>query len=231
MCGRYAIEMLDKEYQAFMRRVLKAEPPEAKARYNVAPSQLAPVLRVVEGAPRWEELRWGFRPAWLKEKHKAQINARAETVFESRMFKSSALSRRCIVPASGWYEWQATGTGRKQPFYIHRADGGTLSFAGIWTTWRDEAGQEEHSFAILTTDANPLIEAIHDRMPVILSEKDFGAWLDPEFQDVKKLAALLRPYTPKDLEAYSVSTYVNSPRNTGEQCIERIEVPSRRGGE
>lgn len=228
MCGRYAIEMLDKEYQAFMRRVLKAEPPEAKARYNIAPSQLAPVLRVVDGSPKWEELRWGFRPAWLKDKNRAQINARAEGVFESRMFKPSVLKRRCLVPASGWYEWQKTGTGRKQPFYIHRTDGGTLSFAGIWTTWHDEDGKEEASFAILTTEANALMENIHDRMPVILEERDFGAWLDPDFQDETKLAAMLKPYQPQDLEAYAVSTYVNAPRNTGEECIARIELPSAR---
>lgn len=221
--------MIDKEYQAFMRQVLKAPPPEAKPRYNIAPQQLAPVLRVVEGKPVWEELRWGFRPTWLKDKYKAQINARAETVFESRMFKPSAMNRRCLIPASGWYEWRAPEhpSGRKQPYFIHRLDGGTLTFAGIWTTWRDEEGTEEHSFAIITTEANTLVENIHDRMPVIIEEKDFGAWLDPEFQDVKKLSPLLKPYVHKDLEAYAVSTYVNTPKNTGEQCVERIEIPGQ----
>lgn len=225
MCGRYALtNTLDDEYVRIMRDALKAPPPEIKPNFNISPRQMAPVLRIVEGKHVWEELRWGFRPAWQKDKNRAPHNARAEGVFESGMFKPSALGRRCLVPASGWYEWHGP-KGSAQPYFIKHKEGSTLTFAGIWTTWYDEDDKPEHSFAIVTTEANPMMERIHDRMPVILDEKDFEAWLDPEFQDVPLLKNLLQPYRHKDLVAYPVGIYVNRPQNNGEQCIERIQIP------
>ena len=218
MCGRYADEMLDREYIEHMR-VIMASPEPAQPRYNIAPSQKARVIRTVDGQLKLEELRWGFRPAWLKDKNKAQINARAETVFTSKMFKHSAENRRCLVPATAWYEWQAAA-GRKQPFAFHFKDNRMLTFAGIWTRWHGEDGKDEDNYAIITTDANAVAAPIHNRMPVILDGKDRDIWLDADMKDPAKLEKLLHPYTGKGLEAYPVSTYVNSPKNIDARCIE-----------
>lgn len=218
MCGRYAIELADQEYIRLMRE-LAGNTPVYTPRYNIAPQQLAPVIRTVEGETRFEELRWGFRPAWLKEKNKAQINARAETVFTSRMFKHSAENRRCLVPATAWYEWQKAAD-RKQPYAFHLKQGGVLYFAGIWTRFHNEDDTHEDNYAIITTEANPLCAPIHNRMPVILEGKDRQAWMDPENKDVAKL---LQPYGGKGLEAYPVSTYVNAPKNTDARCLEPIQ--------
>lgn len=219
MCGRYALTLKDKEALEQLRRLV-GYVPEVSARYNIAPQQTAPVIRRVGDKTSWDELRWGFRPAWLKDKNKAQINARAETVFTSGMFKHSALNRRCLVPASGWYEWQARAGG-KQPHYFHRREGGLLFFAGIWTQWNDPEG-EEGNFAIITTEANPLAAPIHNRMPVVLNEAGCEAWLNPDDKAAPVLSLLLQPAEDGDLEAYPVSTYVNAPKHTGEQCINRL---------
>ncbi len=223
MCGRYAIENLNKEALNELRKIVGSV-PDIKPRYNIAPQQTAPVIRVLDGKPQLEELRWGFRPAWLKEKNKAQINARAEGVFESRMFKPSALKRRCLVVASGWYEWQKQAD-RKQPYYFYRTSKDLLTFAGIWTCWYDENDKEENSYAIITTEANKLASPVHNRMPVILEEASYSEWLDPENQDQASLQKLLKPYKAKGLSTHAVSTYVNAPKNTGAQCIEQFRIP------
>jgi putative SOS response-associated peptidase YedK len=219
MCGRYSLnrQTTEREYDEYFRRIMEAG-LELKPRYNIAPQQTAPVIRMLDGSTIWEELRWGFRPAWVKEQNRVQINARAETVFESRMFKPSALKRRCLVPATGWYEWQVR-VGGKQPYYFHKKDGGVLTVAGIWTTWHGEDGKDESNYAIITTEANPLAAPIHNRMPAILNERHYAEWLDPEGQDVRKLAKLLHPYEGNDLDAYPVGTYVNKPANTGAECV------------
>ena len=170
-----------------------------------------------------KELHWGFRPAWMKDKNKAQINARAETVFEKLMFEHSALNRRCLVLASGWYEWQKTATG-KQPFAFHRKDNALFAFAGIWTRWHAEGEESRDSdtYAILTTAANPIAAPVHNRMPVILDAGACTAWLDPAESDALRLAALLTPYGHDNLDAYPVSAYVNSPQHDGRQCLEPL---------
>lgn len=222
MCGRYALTLKDKEALQELRDLI-GDDFEMSPRYNIAPQQTAPVIRRLDDKMKLDELRWGFRPAWLKDKNKAQINARAETVFESKMFKHSALNRRCLVPATGWYEWQAR-EGGKQPHYFHRRDGGLLLLAGIWTTWHGEDGKDESNYAIITTEANSLAAPIHNRMPVILNEAGREAWLDSANQAVPVLGMLLQPYEGDGLDAYPVSTYVNAPKNTGDKCLERIAV-------
>src|SRR6185503_11664076 len=120
MCGRYSLnrKTTEQEYDEYFRRIMEAG-FELKPRYNIAPSQEAPVIRIMGGEAVVDEIRWGFRPHWLEDKNKAQINARAETLFTGRMFKSSALERRCLVLATGWYEWQVTDGDRKQPMAFH----------------------------------------------------------------------------------------------------------------
>ena len=222
MCGRYALTLKDKEALQELRDLI-GDDFEMTPRYNIAPQQTAPVIRRLDDKMKLDELRWGFRPAWLKDKNKAQINARAETVFESKMFKHSALNRRCLIPATGWYEWQVR-EGGKQPHYFHKRDGGLLLLAGIWTTWHGEDGKDEGNYAIITTAANSLAAPIHNRMPVILDEAGREAWLDSANQAAPVLSKLLQPYRGKELEAYPVSTYVNAPKNTGDKCLERIAV-------
>jgi len=216
MCGRYTARFSD---QTELPEAFAAVVPDFAPRYNIAPQQLAPVIRLHDGTPRFEDLRWGFRPAWMKDKNKGQINARAETVFEKPMFKHSAFNRRCLVLASGWYEWQKTSTG-KQPLVFHRQDDALFAFAGIWTRWHDEADVIEDSYAILTTDANTLAARVHNRMPVILDADACLAWLNTS--EPSRLKELLVPYSHDDLDAYPVSTYVNSPRHAGRECLEPI---------
>jgi putative SOS response-associated peptidase YedK len=217
MCGRYTARFSDNQHLPESVGVI----PEFAPRYNIAPQQTAPIIRMQDGVPRFEELRWGFRPAWLKDKNKAQINARGETLFEKPMFKHSALNRRCLVLASGWYEWQKIASG-KQPFAFRFRDDALFAFAGIWTSWHGENDEQEDSYAIVTTDANPAAAPIHNRMPVILDAGSCVTWLDVGIHDPTQLGALLAPYTGTDLNIYPVSTYVNSPKNTGSACLEQI---------
>ena len=154
---------------------------------------------------------WGLRPFWAKPDQpvKRPINARAETVDTAATFRRAFRERRCLVPATGFFEWQKQGKG-KQPYRIRRADGEPFAFAGLY---EEPDGEEGHpSYTVITTDANELMAQIHDRMPVILRAEDEEAWLDPDTPE-ERLKQLLRPYPERELEAYPISTLVNSPRN------------------
>jgi len=149
------------------------------------------------------------------------INARSETAADKPAFRHAFRRKRCLIAASGFYEWQKTGSKQKQPYYIHRRDDKPFAFAGLWEAW--SKGEEPvESCTILTTEANDLMRPLHDRMPVILDVKDFDCWLDPAVQEPKKLEPLLAPYSGDDLTAYPISTCVNSPRNQRPQCIEPL---------
>lgn len=223
MCGRYTAIFSDKTR---LPVALAGLVPSFKPRYNIAPQQIAPIIRLKDGKPVFEELRWGFRPAWLKDKNKAQINARGETLFEKPMFKHSAMNRRCLVLASGWYEWQKTGS-VKQPFYFHLNDDALFAFAGIWTTWRGENDEREDSYAIVTTEASPVAVPIHNRMPVILNSETCEVWLDTDKREEIRLDKLLSPYFGNDLDKYAISTYVNNPAHIEKQCFELIEISKK----
>jgi len=197
-------------------------------RYNIAPTQ--PVVCVRQARERelvW--LRWGLIPAWAKDPAVGarMINARAETAAEKPAFRTAFRRRRCLVVADGFYEWRRSGT-HKQPYYISRPDHGPLAFAGLWERWQAESGDAVESCTILTTAANPVLAAIHDRMPVILAKADHEAWLDPEACDLEHLRGLLIPRPDRELRTAPVSTHVNSPRHDDPQCIEplRDEQPS-----
>ena len=218
MCGRYSLATSGRSQLPKSLGTISTFKP----RYNIAPQQKAPVIRQLEGKPQVEELVWGFRPAWLKDKSKAQINARAETVFAKPMFKHSALNRRCLVLATGWYEWQKQPGGNKQPYAFHLEQGALFAFAGIWTRWHGEGEETEESYAIVTTDANPLAAKVHSRMPVVLTGEHCDQWLNAAPEQAAELEALLKPYGAKDLDTYRVSTYVNKPSNTSAECIKAI---------
>ncbi len=152
------------------------------------------------------------------------INARAETVATKPAFHRAFGRRRCLVPADGFYEWRKEGA-RKQPYRIRLNDGGLFAFAGLWERWSPERGDAEaiESFTVIVTNANALLEPIHDRMPAILAPSDYEAWLDARATPPEAAQALLRPYPPDRMEAYPVSLRVNSPRNDDPECIAPLQ--------
>jgi putative SOS response-associated peptidase YedK len=194
-------------------------PSPVLPRYNIAPTQKAPVVLVGrDGRPMMDELRWGLIPYWDKDASVGvrAINARAETIAEKPTFRDAFRKRRCLVPASGFYEWKRDGK-TKTPYYF-TSWGEPVVFAGLWERWSGGA-DVIHSFTIITIEANSLIAPIHDRMPVILKRDDWRAWLDPNFQDRSHLQSLLRPADEDLLESWEVGAYVNNVRHEGEECI------------
>ena len=192
-----------------------------RARYNIAPSQDVPVVACDRRGARLGLLRWGLVPAWADDPAigSRMINARAETSLDKPSFKDAAVSRRCLVPADGFYEWTKEG-GRKVPHWIHSPDREPLGFAGLWERWHADGSEPVYSMAIVTVDANEAIQHLHHRMPAIVPAANRKAWLDTE-TPVADALSLLKPYEGV-LEAYPVSTPVNSPANDEPGCIERV---------
>lgn len=223
MCGRFAFYSPD---EAVIRLFDVTDIAPIEARYNLAPTQNIPVLRVdPEGARQVVPLRWGLVPFWAKDSSigNRMINARAETVAEKPAFRRAFAGRRCLVLASGFYEWQRIGE-RKQPFYITREDGDPFAMAGLWESWRDRAAPDSdplETCTIVTTGPNALMAQIHSRMPVILDRAAIGLWLDTG-QSADSLAGLLVPSRDKSFIAVPVSTRVNNSRNEGADLIEPV---------
>jgi putative SOS response-associated peptidase YedK len=244
------------------RTVLKnpQSPPAGTPDWNLAPSKLAPVVlsRVpreanrerasgvpadggdgeppVSGVRQLRLLTWGLVPSWAKDVKVGMrmINARAESVLEKGSFAKAARSRRCLVPAQGWYEWQkspvavdAKGNPRKQPFFIHRADDDVVAFAGLYEFWRDRDVADPDdpqawltTFTIVTTDADPGLDRIHDRQPLVLEREDWATWLDPTMTDLDEVGRLLAFHRPGRFEAHPVGAAVSSNRSNGPQLVE-----------
>jgi len=224
MCGRYAlygpVSRKNREVIEFLDREL-----EFGGTYNAAPTQMLPIYRV--DATRGRELRllrWGLIPFWAKDAAigAKMINARGETVAEKAAFRAAFSRRRCLVPMSGFYEWKRAAP-RKLPHYVQLLNTRLFAAAGLHEFWpgKDGAAPVE-SFTIITTDANELMRQLHDRMPVILHEADYDAWLDPQNKDVAALKGLLRPYPAEEMRAYPVSLSVNSATNEGPELIEPV---------
>jgi len=194
-------------------------------RYNIAPSQNCPIVTVNEDKRVLVMMRWGLVPFWAKDVKSGYnlINAKAETLKEKASFRTPFKKKRCLVLADGFYEWtHSEKKGAKQPYRFVLKNRQPFAFAGLWDEWSNPEGEKLLTFTIITTTANELMESIHDRMPVILHEKDEGIWLDPQLADTDKLSPLLKPYSSKEMEAYKVSTFVNSPKNNGPKCIEPV---------
>lgn len=223
MCGRF---LLTSPAQVIAEAFGVEPPTELAPRYNIAPGQ--EVLAVRERAPNERELvglRWGLIPYWSKEAPKAVtlINARAESAPERPAFRGPFRTQRCLVPANGFYEWQAVpagGRGPKQPHLIARRDGAPFAFAGVWERWRPRQGPAVESCTLLTTDANDLVRPIHDRMPVILPPGLWHDWLDRGTRDTGRLGAMLRPYPGDEMTARPVGLWVNDARHEDPRCIE-----------
>lgn len=221
MCGRYTLSTpADLVAEVFeLETELELQP-----RYNIAPTQEAPIVRIGEGGGRVLEMaRWGLVPWWAKETSIGPrlINARSESVGETRAFRDSYRNRRCLVPADGFFEWQQRA-GDKQPYHLTLADGTPFALAGLYDLWRRREEEWLESFTILTTHPNSLLAPIHDRMPVILPRAAHALWLDPTTEDAETLEPLLAPYPAEEMLATPVGTFVNSPRNDGPQCVEEV---------
>lgn len=217
MCGRFSLGVpTDRLVAAFgiAEGDLDWEP-----RYNIAPTQQVPAVVAGEAGPRLGTLRWGLVPYWAEDPAigNRMINARAETVDRRRAFREPFRRRRCLVLADGFYEWKQED-GHKTPMRIRTPEAEPFAFAGLWDRWRPPHGDPLHTCTIITTDAADSIRGIHDRMPVILPAGDRDRWIDPD-ADPGALHALLRPYQGP-LDAYAVSTLVNSPANEGPELIE-----------
>ena len=220
MCGRFSLLA----HQELMRERFSIEEFEFEVtpRYNIAPSQKVvtiikdPVIKLVG-------MRWGFIPFWAKDMNigTRMINTRAETIAEKRVFKHAFMKKRCLIPATGFYEWMKHDDG-KTPMHIRMESGFLFAFAGIYSHWKSPSDSTILSCSIVTTTPNELMKPIHNRMPVILKPEDEGIWLDSSIEDVETLQKTLAPYSNGALEAFEVSTYVNNSRNEGPMCTKPV---------
>jgi putative SOS response-associated peptidase YedK len=224
MCGRYRLSKTEK-YLLEHFGVRSREDFEWKPRYNIAPTDQVPVIRQDKNEPvrTISSMRWGLIPYWAKDASigAKMINARSESLTEKPAFKDAIERRRCLVPADAFYEWKKTSNGTRivrQPFLISMKDDEAFAFAGIWDRWKSPEGNIVLSVSILTTDANPLVRDVHDRMPVIVPREHYDLWLDPGFRDVKALEEILKPFPASEMEKLAVSSRVNSVKNDDPEC-------------
>ncbi len=222
MCGRYAITTAP---EAIRQLFGYLEQPNFPPRYNVAPTQPVPIVRMTEGKRRFALVRWGLIPAWVKDPRTFSlvINARAESVLDKPAFKNAMKYRRCLFPTDGFFEWERKGE-KKQPYFVRRKGGGPLAFAGLWESWMGPNGEEQETAAIVTTGASPSITHIHDRMPVIVAPEAFDFWLDPKV-DAESAMAVIEPARDETIEAYEVSRAVNRHENDSPALVEPLTEP------
>lgn len=223
MCGRFTLYASPDEVATLFDL---PEEPVLAPRYNVAPTQPVGLVRIDPKTDEreWALTLWGLIPSWSKDPSigARMINARSETVAEKPSFRAAFKRRRCLVPVSGFYEWQKQGKS-KQPYYISARNGELLAIAGLWEYWEGADGSALESCTLLTTDANEMMSELHNRMPVFVAPEDFAQWLGNGKEDdrfaLDELQHLLRPAPEDLLTAMPVSTYVNNARNEGESCI------------
>lgn len=218
MCGRFALTANPEAIQQAFN--LDSVTQELVPRYNIAPSQ--PIAVITNQNPKQLDFfKWGLIPSWSKDPAigNKMINARAETAAEKPSFKAAFKRRRCLIPASGFYEWPQT---TKQPMYIHLKGQDVFAFAGLWEQWFSPDGSEILSCTILTTEPNELLSTFHHRMAVILRPEDYATWLTPGEVDPKTLMPLMQPYSADRMDAYEVSKAVNSPVNDGYDLIQPL---------
>src|ERR1044072_8072717 len=210
MCGRYAITTAPEAIRQLFRYL---EQPNFPPRYNVAPTQPVPIVRMTGGQRHFALVRWGLIPAWVKDPRTFSliINARGESVLDKPAFKNAMKYRRCLFPADGFFEWERKGE-RKRPCSGRRGGGGPLASGGLWESWMGPNGEEQETAAIITTTASRSIAHIHDRMPVIVPPGAFDFWLDPNV-DAEMAASVIQPARDALLECYAVSSAVNRTAN------------------
>ena len=225
MCGRFT---LTADVSTLQESFPFVEMPQGmQPHFNIAPTQPVAVVPN-DGRNRLDFFVWGLIPSWAKDPDIGSrlINARAETLLEKPSFRTAFRRRRCLVLADGFYGWKQVERG-KTPMYIRLASGKPFAFAGLWESWNAPDGSNVLSCTIITTQPNRLIEKIHNRMPVILSESAYSTWLEPGEADSKRLSALLTPFPAEELMAYPVSTLVNSPENDLPAVLQPAELIPR----
>lgn len=223
MCGRFALSITAAQFRTLFGVPL---PDGFRPSWNVTPdAQIVVVRGDVEGGREALFMRWGLLGPWMKEAgdRGRQINARLETAAEKPMFRASFRKGRCLIPADGFYEWQKQESGPSRPFFISRADGAPLAFAGLWRLNRLADGSLLATCAILTTAASPSIRGLHHRMPLMLDKASIGPWLDPTLEDPTLLRETIEPLPDEALAAHEVSRRVNSPRNDDAALITPAE--------
>jgi putative SOS response-associated peptidase YedK len=226
MCNRFAFASSPEELIE-MRETLGLVDIDANlltARFNIAPTQQIPMVRTTDASRELAMVRWSLIPSWHKPGEKFQFltNARSETVATKPSFRSPFKKKRCIIPATGFYEWRTEGK-TKYPFFI-RLKRGLMPFAGLWERWESPDGPVE-SAAIITIDANEMMSQLHDRMPCILTPDQFARWLDPKTQDPADLQPMLQQYPSEKMECWPVSQRVNSVKGGNDAgLIERVEA-------
>jgi putative SOS response-associated peptidase YedK len=235
MCGRY-VRRSDKQKIAehFRAKNPVSEVPLPDSDYNVAPTTHQPIIRQNRETGERELVlaRWGLVPFFTKDlkevKGLSTINARADTITTSRTWREPMKKRRCLIPASAFYEWPKEGKAPKQPYTFELSTGNLFAFAGLWDAWKDNEGHWLQSFAIVTTDANELMSRIHPRMPVILHVSDYDCWLDRE--EAERLPVdLLRPYEAEGMDMYEADPKVNNVRNNGPELLKRSVTAAEEG--
>lgn len=218
MCGRFTLTADPDAIRAAFPNL--TVPAQIRPRYNVAPSQ--PVAVIANSQPdKLDFYLWGLIPSWSKDLQMSQkmINARGETLAEKPSFRTAYRRRRCLILADGFYEWQKNSDKSKTPMHIRLKSGEPFAFAGLWELWHSPDGDPVYSCTIITTTPNTLMKSIHDRMPVILEPGDYPLWLEPGELNPEVLNPLIRPFPPEQMDAYSVSTLVNSPANDVPECL------------
>lgn len=227
MCGRFAL-IVD---ASVLADVFHVDPPcELAPRFNIAPTQQVFIVRSGNGSSRQcAVVRWGLVPSWAKDPSVGarMINARGETIAEKPSFRSAVKSRRCLLPASGFFEW-VRRDGAKQPYFIRFTDGRVFAFAGLWERWTPSDGEPLETCTIITTVPNELVAGLHDRMPVIVPPERYDEWLAPKALAMEQLQEILSPHPAAGMETYPVSTHVNRPGNDGPECIARSVPPLER---
>ena len=225
MCGRYKLSRRKQLVEEYFESAQWDDdwPP----RYNIAPTQPIPVIRQHPKEPVRELslVRWGLIPSWAGDSSAAarMINARAETASTKPAFRDALKSRRCLIPADGFYEWVRTGK-TKQPYCFEVNEGELFAFAGLWDRWKDASGKAVETCSILTTVPNAVTSPVHDRMPVILDPDSYELWLDPAMRDVRAVSDLLKPCDARLIRGYPVSTRINNVANDGEECSTPVEL-------
>jgi putative SOS response-associated peptidase YedK len=213
VCNRYRLTH-SKQYLA--ERFDASNEIEGRPRYNIAPTQPVLTVREKDGqkSRQFTTMRWGLIPSWAKDMSigTRTLNARSETVTTTPAFRDSILTKRCLIPADGFYEWRKMGS-VKQPYCFEVCEGDVFAFAGLWAEWKSPEGQIIDSCTILTTAPNSLVADIHDRMPVIVTPEKYDLWLDPDVKDFEAIRDILKPYDSSLMHRYPVSTKLNDSRN------------------
>jgi putative SOS response-associated peptidase YedK len=225
MCGRYRLTAKER----YLRDHFGLdEDPSWTPRWNIAPTQLVPIVRETSTGSRrsFDLVRWGLIPSWAKDPSIATktINAMSETAADKPAFRDALRFRRCLIPADAFYEWQSIGLKQKQAFSIGMADDSTFAFAGLWESWTDPNGEAVETCTILTTTPNALVADVHRRMPAILKRRDYEQWLDPGIRNASVVSLCLEPFDAAMMKKYPVSTRVNRPENDDHECAQEISV-------